>query len=53
MCELEPFGPKEILDPGEAASFTEDWWLLPYDFPHDGGDVDLAKVQQIVDKYAR
>lgn len=53
MCELEPVGPKEILDPGEAASFTEDWWLLPYKFPQSGGDVDLDKVKQIVDRDAR
>ena len=33
MIELEPIGPREHLEPGESASFTEDWWLAPYNFP--------------------
>ena len=33
MIELEPIGPREHLEPGESASFTEDWWLVPYKFP--------------------
>ncbi|MBN1294547.1 MAG: esterase, partial [Candidatus Latescibacteria bacterium] len=35
QCELEPIGPTEFLEPGERASFTEDWWLFQYDFPQD------------------
>ena len=33
FVELEPIGPRETLSPGESASFTEDWWLLPFSFP--------------------
>ena len=32
--ELEPIGPRERLKPGSSASFTEDWWLVPFPFPH-------------------
>jgi hypothetical protein len=53
MCELEPFGPKEILAPGESSSFTEDWWLVPHQFPEPGKEVDLGEVKQLVDSEAR
>lgn len=46
--ELEPIGPRERLKPGEAASFTEDWWLLPYEFPRQGEQVDLKKLSAFV-----
>ncbi len=48
LCELEPFGPKEILAPGQSASFAEEWWLVPYRFPEPGMDVDLEEVQRLV-----
>ena len=41
MCELEPIGPREILKPGEKASFVEEWWLAPEKFPGDGKSVNL------------
>ena len=50
MCELEPIGPRETLEPGECASFTEDWWLLPYDFPQEREDVDLEAFKEFVSK---
>ena len=34
--ELEPIGPAEMLNPGEEANFTEEWWLLPHAFPESG-----------------
>jgi hypothetical protein len=48
MCELEPIGPKERLEPGEAAAYTEDWWLLPYDFPVDRDAIDVPGVADLV-----
>ena len=48
MCELEPIGPMERLQPGESASFTETWLLLPQNFPGRGEDLDLLKVQAAV-----
>ena len=45
--ELEPIGPRERLAPGEAASFTEVWWLLPFDFPTDR-TVDLERMERAV-----
>ncbi len=46
--ELEPIGPRERLQPGESASFTEDWWLLPYPFPKEGQQVDLKSLATFV-----
>ncbi len=46
-CELEPIGPTEILAPGDAASYTENWWLLPYEYPKDK-TVDLKHFEQYV-----
>ena len=46
--ELEPIGPRERLQPGESASFTEDWWLLPYPFPKEGQQVDLKLLADFV-----
>ncbi len=53
MCELEPIGPKERLEPGEAAAYTEDWWLLPYDFPESRDDTDVVGVADLVGRQAR
>jgi len=46
--ELEPIGPRERLKPGESASFTEDWWVLPYSFPKAGEQIDLKKLSKLV-----
>jgi len=46
--ELEPIGPRERLQPGESASFTEEWWLLPYPFPKEGEPVDLKRIDAFV-----
>jgi hypothetical protein len=48
--ELEPIGPRERLQPGESASFTEEWSLLPYEFPDQGMQVDLADLAKRVDR---
>ena len=53
FCELEPIGPMEPIALGESASFTEEWWLLPYPFPGPGSKVDLDDVTQMVDQKAR
>jgi hypothetical protein len=47
-CELEPIGPEERLAPGESASFTEDWWLLPYEFPKRRDALDLRQIADLV-----
>ena len=51
MCELEPIGPREVLAPGESASFTEIWRLLPYPFPESGEPVDLEDVAAQVNRH--
>lgn len=52
FVELEPIGPRETLAPGEAASFTEDWWLVPFAFPPSPDELDLpalvARVRAVV-----
>jgi hypothetical protein len=50
MIELEPIGPRERLKPGESASFTEDWWLLPHPFPKKGARLDLKALAEQVEK---
>ena len=49
FCELEPIGPTEMLAPGQASSFSEDWWLQSFAFPAEGTDVDLAAVRKMLD----
>ena len=48
MCELEPIGPRESIDPGAEVSFTEQWWLLPHDYPRPGQSVDLDHLKALV-----
>ena len=48
--ELEPIGPRERLQPGESASFTEEWSLLPHPFPKEGQQVDLKQLSEQVKK---
>jgi hypothetical protein len=50
MIELEPIGPRERLRPGESASFTEEWWLLPHPFPKKGEKLDLKALAEQVEK---
>ena len=46
--ELEPIGPAEMLAPGEKASFTEEWWLLPHTFPQSGS-VSMSKLRSKIE----
>ncbi len=47
-CELEPIGPREEIEPGKRASFTENWWLLSSEFPAAGDDLDLMRLTKKV-----
>lgn len=49
MVELEPIGPRQRLNPGEQASFPEEWWLAEFAFPGDSRDVDLQQLRQTAD----
>lgn len=44
VCELEPIGPRELLAPGQSASFTEEWLLLEHAFPADPDSVDVGAL---------
>lgn len=52
-CELEPHGPRSNIKPGESASFTEDWYLLPHKFPAAGQQLDLDQLAAQVERDAR
>lgn len=45
MVELEPIGPRERLQPGDKAEFTEHWYLRNFEFP-EGGQVDHQLLQR-------
>lgn len=47
--ELEPIGPRERLAPGQSASFTEEWHLIPFPFPANGAAVDLSRVRALIE----
>ena len=46
--ELEPIGPRERLQPGDSASFTEDWWLLTHPYPKKDEKIDLKRLSEQV-----
>jgi hypothetical protein len=46
--ELEPIGPRERLEPGRSASFTEEWYLLKHPFPKPGTQIDLKALDEQV-----
>jgi hypothetical protein len=47
--ELEPIGPRERLESGQSASFTEEWSVLEFPFPKDGEQINLAKLRALVE----
>ena len=51
--EVGTYRPREDIPPGGEASFTEDWWLLPYTYPRDGSDLDLEAISALVEREAR
>ena len=52
-CELEPIGPRERIEPGASASFTEEWHLTPFAFPADRSAVDLPAVKRATEAQLR
>ncbi|MCA9048204.1 MAG: hypothetical protein KDA89_05715, partial [Planctomycetaceae bacterium] len=50
MIELEPIGPRERLQPGESASFSEHWYLTPHEFPGSESEIDVKAVLSIADR---
>ena len=49
MVELEPIGPRQRIEPGESAAFTEEWWLAPFQFPDESRNVDLTTLKEVAD----
>jgi hypothetical protein len=52
MIELEPIGPRERLEPGQSAEFTEEWSVGSFPFPAAGQQIDLLQLQQLVESAA-
>jgi hypothetical protein len=52
MIELEPIGPRERLEPGQTAEFTEEWSVGRFAYPAAGQQVDLVRLQQLVESAA-
>ncbi|MCY2964096.1 MAG: hypothetical protein NT069_10705 [Planctomycetota bacterium] len=53
MCELEPIGPREKIEPGKSASFTETWYVMPRSFPKDPSAVPVKEIAEAVEKYTK
>ena len=49
ICEIEPIGPWEWIKPGKSISFTENWYLMDYEYPKDK-KADLNEVQKIIEE---
>lgn len=47
VCEIEPIGPLEIMQPGDSASFTEHWSLHEFQFPVDRR-ADINAVKKLI-----
>jgi len=48
MCEIEPIGPLEVIQPSYEASFTETWYLMEYDYPGRTA-VRSSDIRKIID----
>ncbi|MFM7924596.1 MAG: hypothetical protein ACKPJJ_30605, partial [Planctomycetaceae bacterium] len=52
MIELEPIGPRERLEPGQTAAFTEEWSVGEFPYPAAGQQIDLLRLQQLAESAA-
>ena len=50
ICEIEPIGPWEWIDPGKSISFTEHWYLMDYEYPEDK-NADLDEIISVIKKH--
>jgi hypothetical protein len=48
MCELEPIGPRERIEPGQSAGFTETWYLAEREAPQTADLIDVPDVARQV-----
>jgi len=49
VCEIEPIGPWEWIKPNESISFTENWYLLDYEYPKNR-KTDLDEIKTKINK---
>ena len=47
MTEIEPIGSMETILPGKKVSFTEEWFIMPFEFPANRV-ADVGKIKNIV-----
>jgi hypothetical protein len=50
ICEIEPIGPWEWINPGKSISFTENWYLTDFEYP-ENKEVDLKEIKEIIEKH--
>jgi hypothetical protein len=49
ICEIEPIGPWEWIKPGKSISFTENWYLMDFEYP-ENKRIDLNEIRTIIQK---
>lgn len=49
ICEIEPIGPWEWIEPNKSISFTENWYLLDYEYPKDK-KTNLDEIRSVIGK---
>lgn len=49
VCEIEPIGPWEWIQPGEGTSFSENWYLMDYKYPKNR-NANLNEIKSIIGK---
>ena len=47
MCEVEPIGPRETIQPGEEVSFTEHWELFEMQYPGNC-KLDVGELKKVL-----
>lgn len=52
ICEIEPIGPWEWINPDESISFSENWYIVDFDYPKDKM-ADLKKIRSIIGELAK
>ena len=48
ICEIEPIGPWDWIEPAKSISFSESWYLMDYEYP-ENKQVNLNEIKRIVE----
>jgi hypothetical protein len=47
ICEIEPIGPWEWIQPGKSISFVENWYIVDYKYPKNK-KANLEEIRKII-----